>query len=66
MQPDEFRAARKSLGLTQGAAASLLGVGLRAVQFWEAGRTAVPDLTARVLRAGLAHPELLEWLMGGA
>ena len=41
MNPDEFRATRKSIGLTQTELADRMGVTLRAVQHWEAGTKAI-------------------------
>ena len=62
MTPAEFLAARNILGLTQGALASYLGASRRAVQFWEAGERAVPELVARVIRAEMAGFEMLDIL----
>ena len=40
--PQEILAARKAAGLTQTQAAGLVGVKLRAWQYWEAGQRVVP------------------------
>ncbi len=62
MTPAEFLACRTALGLTQGALASTLGVGRRAVQYWESGEREVPEPVARLMRAAVSHPGLLAWL----
>lgn len=62
----ELRAIRAELGKTQGALASDLGIGQRTVQQYEAEDRSIPETIARVVRAVLVHPELLEWLRGGA
>ena len=46
MTPAAFRAWRKSLAITQTEAAILLGVSLRTIQEWEAGRTVAPKIAA--------------------
>lgn len=40
--PSEILAARKAAGLTQTQAAKLVGVTLRAWQYWEAGERTMP------------------------
>lgn len=40
--PSEILAARQSAGLTQTKAAALVGVTLRAWQYWEAGQREMP------------------------
>lgn len=37
MTPEEFRATRKSTGLTQAELANRMGVALRTLAYWEAG-----------------------------
>ncbi len=65
MTPAEFLAARTGLGLTQGALATVIGVGRRTVQSWEAEDREIPEPVARLLRAAVAHPEVLEWITAG-
>ena len=62
MTPAELTSARNILGLTQGALATALGASRRAVQFWEAGERAIPELVARVIRAEMAGFEVLDIL----
>jgi len=62
MTPAELTSARNILGLTQGALATALGASRRAVQFWEAGERAIPELVARVIRAEMAGFEMLDIL----
>ena len=62
MTPAELLAARNILGLTQGALATALGASRRAVQFWEAGERAIPELVARVIRAEMEGFEVLDIL----
>ena len=60
MTGPEFLAARTALGLTQGALATALGVARRTVQQWEAGDRAAPEPVARIIRAALADPNILQ------
>lgn len=46
MKPDELKAWRAASGVSQGELAKLAGVSTRAVQFWEAGRSAIPFAVA--------------------
>jgi len=46
MTPATLRGWRKSLAITQTEAAIRLGVSLRTIQEWEAGRTAAPKIAA--------------------
>ena len=62
MTPAELTSARNILGLTQGALATALGASRRAVQFWEAGERAIPELVARVICAEMAGFEMLDIL----
>ena len=62
MTPSELTSARNILGLTQGALATALGASRRAVQFWEAGERAIPELVARVIRAEMEGFEVLDIL----
>jgi len=62
MTPAELTSARNILGLTQGALATALGASRRAVQFWEAGERAIPELVARVIRAEMEGFEVLDIL----
>ena len=50
MQPDELRAIRAGLGLSQAKLARVLGVGLGTLCGWEQGRRAAPEPVARILR----------------
>jgi DNA-binding transcriptional regulator YiaG len=59
MTPTELHAARKALGLTQGAFAAALGVTRRSVQFWEAGDRAIPETVARLVRLAVSEPQIL-------
>jgi putative transcriptional regulator len=58
--PDEIKDTRKSLGMTQGVFAIVLGVSKKTVESWEAGRY-TPDGAARrlitVLQADHSFPE---------
>ena len=57
MTPDEFRAIRKSTGLTQTELAGRMGVTVRSVQHWEGGTktisTAMSILLGYVGRAAI-------------
>ena len=66
MTPAELLAARTALGLTQGALASALGVGRRTVQHWESADREIPELVARVVKAGVADPKILEAVAAAA
>jgi len=46
MTPATLRRWRKSLAITQAEAAIRLGVSLRTIQEWEAGRTTAPKIAA--------------------
>ena len=59
MTPAEFRAALQALGVTQGAAAALLGVSLDGVNAWCNGRRPVPAPVARLVRLLARRPELV-------
>lgn len=65
MTPAEFTAARAALGYTQGGLASVLGVGRRAVQYYEAGNRAIPEPIARIIRLGLIDKTILTRLRDG-
>jgi DNA-binding transcriptional regulator YiaG len=56
----ELQSARTVLGLTQGALATILGVGRRAVQYWEADEREVPEPVARIVRASLIDRSILD------
>jgi transcriptional regulator with XRE-family HTH domain len=60
MTSAELQTARASLGLTQGALASALGVGRRTIQQYEADDRAIPETIGRVLRAALIDRTILE------
>jgi DNA-binding transcriptional regulator YiaG len=59
MTAAEFRALRKSLGLTQPQAARALGVGVRSVKTYELGEGDPPQPVARLLRAFARVPALM-------
>ena len=69
LSPEGFRELRLSLCLSQKAAASLLGVCLRTIQHWDAGRCRVPWSAVRllrILRSGeLASPAWSGWTVHG-
>ena len=54
MNPSDFRATLKSLGLSQVGASRLFGVTDRIVRMWGVGDRPVPDLVAKVLRLVVA------------
>jgi putative transcriptional regulator len=60
ISPDEIKSTRKSLGMTQGVFAVVLGVSKKTVESWEAGRY-TPDGAARrlitVLQTDHSFPE---------
>lgn len=49
MTPAELKTLREALGLTCQWLADEAGVSMRTVQYWEAGRTAVPSDVAQIL-----------------
>lgn len=59
MQPDEIRAARGRLKLSQQALANLLGVTSQAVYYWESGGRVIGEPSARLLKLYLDKPELI-------
>lgn len=54
MTPDELRAARAMLALTQAELAWDLDVSLRTIRHWESGRTRIPVAVAYMVRERLA------------
>jgi len=54
LQPDEVKAARAQLGLTQAAFGERLGVGKDVVRDWERGKRACPGPASRLIRLVLA------------
>lgn len=56
MQPDDFRAARKALGLTGQGLADLLSLSLREIRHYEAGTRNIP-MTVRILLRILQEPD---------
>jgi transcriptional regulator with XRE-family HTH domain len=50
MSPNQFRAALAALGLSQGAAASFLGISIRTSAGYASGERAVPEGYAKLLR----------------
>ena len=55
MAPDEVRDALKTLGLTQTAAADMLGISDRVVRRWVAGAVPTPRWAALLLKVLLRH-----------
>ncbi len=49
MTPEQFKAERQSLGLSQAAMAKRLGVSLQAVYYYETGRRKVPEPVALLI-----------------
>lgn len=49
MTPDDFRRARKALGLTQIALAQRMGAGRRTIQNWESGERKIPEIAVKLL-----------------
>ena len=60
--PQQLRALRLRLELTQGAAARLVGVDGRAWRYWEAGARPVPVTIGRLLMVLEHFPKAREWL----
>lgn len=56
MTPAEFRAARKTLGMTQPEMAEALLCSLRLVQYMEAGKRKITPRTKHLLEILLANP----------
>ena len=56
MTPAEIKQARQAAGLTQQAAADLLGVSIKTVQSWEGGWRTMPESTARLFAMLIASP----------
>ena len=54
MTPDNFRAARKSLGLTQPVMAEWLRKSPRTIKAWEAGEVPVDETAILLMRAYLS------------
>lgn len=57
--PDDVRAIRKRMDLSQSAFATLLGVSLRTLQGWEQGRRKPTGPAYALLRVANKHPEAL-------
>ena len=62
MTPLALRAVRDRLGLTQGAAARLVGVDGRTWRYWEAGYRPIPEPVTRLLDLVERVPGALERL----
>jgi DNA-binding transcriptional regulator YiaG len=63
MTPEQLRAAREKLGLTQPEFAEAFGVSLRAVGGWEQGvrngrEHAIPAPVAKLVKMALRHPDV--------
>jgi len=63
MTANEYRAALARLGLTQGAAARLLGVEPRTSERWACGVSAIPGPVVRLLWAIERYPRLAGQLL---
>lgn len=59
MNASEYRAALKTLSLSQEAAAELVGANPRTGQRWALGERAVPPPMATLIRLLLKRPELI-------
>ncbi|MDE2069872.1 MAG: helix-turn-helix domain-containing protein [Gammaproteobacteria bacterium] len=57
--PDDVRAIRERMDLSQSAFAALLGVSLRTLQDWEQGRRKPTGPAYALLRVATRHPEAL-------
>ena len=58
MTPDDFRAWRQRLGLSQSRAAEALGMKIRQIQKYEAGEAAIPrsiSLACKAIALGLSE-----------
>jgi DNA-binding transcriptional regulator YiaG len=62
MDPDQIRALLARLGLTQGAAARLLGIDARTIRKWCGGERGMPEPARRLLLAIEQVPALRSWL----
>lgn len=58
MSPEEFKSARRALGVKQKEIAKILGVTSRHVQRWERGDTRVPVVVDRLMQVYLHQPRL--------
>ena len=64
MRPDEVRAVRYKLGLSQSEFALMIGISLATLQAWEDGRHA-PDGPAQArLRVAAKHPKIVAKALG--
>lgn len=66
LSPDEIRALRRSLSLSQAAFEKLLGVGPKTVVRWETGTVFQSATADRLMRLIAAEPALVEALQGDA
>lgn len=62
MQPEEIRALRENLGLTQAELESRLGLGAKTVVRWESGRVMQSKATDNLLRLIRRDPTALDFL----
>lgn len=58
VRPEELQAALDELGITQREAAEALGVSLRTVQSWVAGKHEIPGPAARLVRLWVQREDL--------
>lgn len=50
MTPDEIKALRKSLGVSQEGLAQMIGIGVKAVHYWENGKSKPNRLAVEKLK----------------
>lgn len=60
MTPEQFKAIRQSLGLSQTAMADRIGVTMQAVYYYERGMRGIPKPVQLLLEAQRVYAELLE------
>ena len=66
MTPDQLKAARTALALTQGQLAVVIGRTIRNVQQWEGGERLIDPSAARLIAAYLAGYRPNDWPTGKA
>lgn len=60
MTPNEMRAFRVKIKVTQKGLAELLGVTWQAVRLWELGERNIPETTVRLIKLFEKFPQLIE------